>query len=126
MATELGERYSYMTFHVELYLVKDFPTCLRTLEAMARIVCGNNENLGTNREAFVSALGLSDHFGKMLRLHTGYAHKYRHASKAEEQREAPLPQEVEAFVYTTGLFLRLAIERLRAQHSSTEGNAAEP
>jgi len=85
------------------------------LENMARIVCGNEQNLGANAEQFVRNLGLSPHYIKMLREHTEYAHDFRHAPKGGKPRQLPSPEEVEALIYTTGLFLRLAIERLASK-----------
>ena len=85
------------------------------LEKMARIVTGNNRNLKANAEQFVSDLGLSPHYSKMLKDYTEYAHEFRHAVEEGKERKPPLYQEVEAFIYTTGLFIRLAIERLAAK-----------
>lgn len=85
------------------------------LENMARIVCGNDQNLKANAEQFVSGLGLSPHYSKILKEHTEYAHVFRHAPKQGKTRGLPSTQEVEAFIYTTGLFLRLAIEKLASK-----------
>lgn len=85
------------------------------LEKMARIVCDNNKNLGANADLLISALGLSIHYSEMLKRHTKYAHEFRHAVEEGKERELPAPQEVEAFIYTTGLFIRLAIQGLAAQ-----------
>jgi hypothetical protein len=46
----------------------------------------------------------------MLKDYTEFAHEFRHAVAEGKTRELPPPQEVEAFVYTTGLFIRLAVE----------------
>jgi len=85
------------------------------LEKMARIVCGNNKNLKANAEQFINILRLSPHYSDMLKKHTEYAHEFRHAVEGESKQKLPQPQEVEAFIYTTGLFVRLAIERLTAK-----------
>jgi len=81
------------------------------LEKMARIINGNNRTLGSNAEHFITNLGLSDHYETMLREYTKYAHEFRHAVEQGKERVPPLPNEVEAFVYTTGLFIRLAIQQ---------------
>ena len=81
-------------------------------EKMARIVLSNNANLGANAEQFVKGLGLSIYYRKMLKDYVNYANEFRHAGKEGEERATPQPKEVEAFVYTTGLFLRLAIQSL--------------
>jgi hypothetical protein len=83
------------------------------LEKMARIVCNNENNLGANTEQFVIKLQLSAYYESMLRKHTEYAHTFRHADKGEGITLMPQPNEVEAFVYTTGLFIRLAIHCLK-------------
>lgn len=81
-----------------------------TLEKMARTICGNNKNLKANTEQFVSKLTLSTYYTKMLKDYTEFAHEFRHAVEEGKERKLPAPQEVEAFVYTTGLFIRLAVE----------------
>lgn len=79
------------------------------LEALARIVNGNDKNLSANAAQFVDNLGLSEYYAKMLNEYCQYAHQYRHAVRQAKGRIPPKPQEVEAFIYTTGLFIRLAI-----------------
>jgi len=81
-----------------------------SLEAMAKIVCSNNKDLSANSELFVSKIHLTPHYKKMLKDYIAYANEFRHAPEKDKSRPQPLPQEVEAFVYTTGLFIRLAIE----------------
>ena len=82
------------------------------MEKMTRITNKNNKTLGANAEEFINNLGLSEHYKIMLGAYTKYAHEFRHAVKQGEERKPPLPNEVEAFVYTTGLFIRLAIQQL--------------
>ncbi len=81
------------------------------LEKMARITNGNNKTLGQNAEQFIGNLNLSEYYKTMLREYTKYAHEFRHAVEQGKERVPPLPNEVEAFVYTTGLFIRLAIQQ---------------
>jgi hypothetical protein len=78
------------------------------LEALARIVNGNDKNLSANAAQFVDNLGLSEYYTKMLNEYCQYAHQYRHAVRQAKGRIPPKPQEVEAFIYVTGLFIRLA------------------
>jgi hypothetical protein len=85
------------------------------LEALAKIVTGRDKDLSGNAELFVSELKLSDHYSAMLKAHISYANEYRHAPKQGRKRKAPLLNEVEAFVYTTGLFIRLAIQQPNPQ-----------
>lgn len=83
-----------------------------SIEKMARIVTGNNKNLKANAEQFVSKLGLSANYSKMLKNFTEYACEFRHAVEEGKERELPKPKEVEAFIYSTGLYIRLAIQSL--------------
>jgi len=86
------------------------------VEAIAKVVTGRpDKDLSANRELFVSRLGLSDYYKKMLKDYISYANEFRHAVEEGRERVPPLAQEVEAFIYTTGLFIRLAIERLAAK-----------
>lgn len=86
------------------------------LEAMAKVVTGRpRRDLSANRELFVKQLGLSDYYKKMLQDYISYANDFRHAVEEGKKRVLPPPQEVEAFIYTTGLFIRLAIELTNAQ-----------
>lgn len=85
------------------------------LESMAKIVTGRDDDLSGNRESFITKLKLSNYYKKMLKDYIGYACEYRHGVKPGKQRELPKPNEVEAFIYTTGLFIRLAIQQLDTQ-----------
>lgn len=84
----------------------------KALESMARIVCNNTKGWKANAELFVSKLGLSTHYSKMLKEHGEYLHEFRHGSQIGRERKLPSKPEVEASIYTTGLFLRLAIEKI--------------
>ena len=83
------------------------------LEALAKIVTQRpRKDLSANAELFVDNLKLSRHYSKMLRDYIGYANQYRHGIEQTKTRTNPKPNEVEAFIYTTGLFIRLAIKQL--------------
>lgn len=82
------------------------------LEALVQIVTGKDKDLSGNAELFISELELSKHYNGMLKAHISYANQYRHAPKQGTKRKPPLPNEVEAFLYTTGVFIRLAIQQL--------------
>ena len=83
-----------------------------SLEALAKVIIGNNKDLSANREAFIGALNLGDYHKRMLRDYIEYANKYRHALKPGEKRTLLLPNEVETFFYLTGIFIRLAVQQL--------------
>ena len=79
------------------------------LEALAKIVTGrDSKDLSANREDFVSKLGVSGAYSRILREYIAYANGYRHAAPNNTSRELANPKEVESFVYLTGLFIRLA------------------
>ena len=81
------------------------------LEALAKVVTGKpNKDLSANRQLLVAKLGLSDSYAKMLSDHIQYACKLRHGVEAGLARTRPPAREVEAFIYTTGLFIRLVLE----------------
>jgi hypothetical protein len=81
----------------------------KSLEASAKIVNENDKDLSANCEAFVSNLKLSDHYKRMLKEYIRYANNTaRHAEERGQAKPAPSRREVEAFIYQTGLFLRLA------------------
>jgi len=82
------------------------------LEAMAKIVTGRNKDLSANRELFVSKLRLARQYSKMLIDYIDYANDYRHSAEPNKTRANPNANEVEAFIYTTGLFIRLAVKQL--------------
>jgi hypothetical protein len=82
------------------------------MEAMAKIATGRDKDLSANKEKFISVLELSYYYKKMLSDYIEYANQYRHAIKPGEKREIPKRNEVEAFYYTTGLFIRLSIQQL--------------
>jgi len=83
-----------------------------SLEAMARIVVGNDRELSGNRDVFINALDLNENYKKMFVEYIDYGCQYRHAARKGTTKQLPKQNEVEAFVYMTGLFLRLAIQQL--------------
>lgn len=83
------------------------------VEAVAKAITGKDKELSGNAELFISKLGLSDYYGKMLKNYIGYANDYtRHAAKLGEDKKPLLRNEVEAFIYTSGLFIRLATQQM--------------
>jgi len=81
------------------------------LEAMVKIITGKpQKDLSKNRELFIKKLNLSNYYRKMLSDYIAYGCNFRHGLDVSKTRTPPLFQEVEAFIYITGLFLRLAIE----------------
>ncbi len=82
------------------------------LEALAQIITGRpGQTLSANREMFVSRVGASDHYKKLLKDYIDYAHEFRHAAREPGARPTPSKAEVESFMYLTGIFIRLAIQQ---------------
>ncbi len=83
------------------------------VEALAKVVTGRDKDLSGNAELFISKLELSDYYRKMLKDYIDFACDYRHAVKLGEKRKPLTRNEVEAFIYTSGLFIRLAVQQIR-------------
>ncbi|MBD3276311.1 MAG: hypothetical protein GF372_13425 [Candidatus Marinimicrobia bacterium] len=81
-----------------------------SLEAMAKIVTNRDKDLSANRQKFISEIKASDEYKRILREYIAYANNFRHAAN----RNSPKPNidrnEVESFIYLTGIFLRIAIK----------------
>jgi hypothetical protein len=82
------------------------------LEALAKIVCDNEKDLSANRESFVSNVRLADQYKRMLKEYLEYANKFgRHAGPQGMPKPLPSRKEVEAFMYLTGLFIRVTVSK---------------
>jgi len=81
------------------------------VEALAKRVTGRDRDLSENAELFISKLKLSEYYKKMLKDYIEYANDYRHAAKLGEGKKPLLRNEVEAFIYTSGLYIRLAVQQ---------------
>lgn len=82
------------------------------LEALVKIVCGNDKGINANRDNFIRKLGLHESFNKMLDQYIEYANLVaRHAGERGQAKPTRPRHEVEAFMYLTGLFIRLALSR---------------
>lgn len=85
--------------------------CYNCVEGMAREILNNNKTLRSNKEPLLKKIGLPGAWGKFLSYFIGYADEYkRHASKKRHQEN---PNEVEAFLYLTGLIIRLCIKSVK-------------
>ena len=80
------------------------------LEALVQIVLGREKDLSSNREKFASAIQLPEQYGLMLEQYVKFGCKYRHAAGMEKPRTYPLPNETEAFIYLTGVFVRFVLQ----------------
>lgn len=77
------------------------------LESMAKIATGKNGDLSKIQEQFVRELAISSDLKPVLKAYIAYAGNYRHGS-GDTPKLLPSDREAEAFVYLTGVFLRLA------------------
>ena len=80
------------------------------LEALAKIILDNDQDLSKNREKFVSEIKGKEFHKEILRQYVKYGCKYRHAADPESPRPQPTIAEAEFFLYFTGTVLRLAME----------------
>jgi hypothetical protein len=64
--------------------------------------------LSSNAELFLSKLGVSEEYKKLLRGYIDYANRFRHAPSKTKPRPGIQYKEAESFIYMTGMFLRLA------------------
>ena len=81
--------------------------CYTAVEGGVRQVLGNKKTLDNNKDELLKKLDLSDGWNAILANYITYAHDYRHAS---EERHEIKKQEAEAYLYMTGLIIRLVIE----------------
>ncbi len=81
--------------------------CYSAIEGIARKILDNNARLDQNEKALLEQIDLSEGWKKVLHEYVLYAHHYRHADPV---RHDITPQETEAYLYMTGLIIRLAIE----------------
>jgi hypothetical protein len=81
--------------------------CYSAIEGLARNILGNNKTLDNNRNELLAKIKLSEGWKAILANYITYAHNFRHAS---EQRHSITKQETEAYLYMTGLIIRLIIE----------------
>lgn len=92
-------------------LKKDYPGvvdhCYLSFEGLVRSLLKNNKTLDNNKQELLKKLELSQQWKSFLDKFTDYANEFkRHASK---NRDKIKPLEVEAFLYLTGLLIRLTI-----------------
>jgi hypothetical protein len=82
--------------------------CYLALEGVTRAILGNGKTLDNNKDALLAHIGLSDGWKSILGAYIKYAHDFRHAS---EDRYTASKEEAEAFLYMTGLIVRLLVTK---------------
>lgn len=88
----------------------------KALEAFSHIVCDNTNELTNNQEVFLKKIGLSksSYYINIFKNYLNYANRFRHAEGDPQYYPNLDYAEVEAFIYLTGLFIRLGIEKLKS------------
>lgn len=81
--------------------------CYSAIEGVARKILGNQKTLDNNKDELLAKINLSDGWKSLLANYITYAHDYRHASIGRHEIKK---QEAEAYLYMTGLIIRLSIE----------------
>jgi hypothetical protein len=97
---------------IQIYLVGEplpdvIKNCYLSVEGIAREVLGNQKTLDNNKDELLTKMNLSDGWKSILATYIKYAHDYRHASP---ERHNITKQEAEAYLYMTGLIIRLVVE----------------
>ena len=100
-------RTALQCYMVEGSLTDVITNCYSAIEGMARNVLGNQKTLDNNKDELLAKIELSDGWKSILANYVRYAHDYRHASP---ERHDITKQEAEAYLYMTGLIIRLIIE----------------
>jgi hypothetical protein len=77
-----------------------------SLEALVKIITKRNKDLSANADIFLKTLSLSQNYKPLVKEYLKYANHFRHGMTTK--KEIPKVQEVESFLYLTGLFIRLA------------------
>jgi hypothetical protein len=80
------------------------------LEALAKLVTGRDTELAANREKFASVIKLPEAYSKILKEYIDFGCEYRHSPEKDKPRTYPSERDTEAFIYMTGVFLRLAVQ----------------
>jgi hypothetical protein len=80
------------------------------LEALAKIITNRNKDLSANKDLFISKVKASNEYKAILKAYINYANNYRHAESLNKERAELKPNEVESFIYLTGLFIRFCIK----------------
>ena len=83
--------------------------CYNCIEGVVRKILKNTKVLDNNKEELVTKLGFSQDWKSLVVNFIKYANEYkRHAS---EVRHKANPDEVESFIYLTGLITRMCIKK---------------
>jgi hypothetical protein len=79
------------------------------LEAVGKIITGRDKDLSANAELMISKFSVSEEYKLVLKAYITYANEFRHGIEKGQKKPNPTSKEVEAFIYLTGTFVRLAM-----------------
>lgn len=97
-------------------VIGDCNTCL---EGVARKVLNNKKQIEKNKDDLLKLLSLSDPWGRIFAGYIDYANEFgKHAS---DERHKVNPNEAEAFLYMTGLAIRLIANVVREKKAKGNG-----
>jgi hypothetical protein len=83
-----------------------------SLEALAKIVTGRDtKDLSANAQLFLKEIKTSEPYKNILKEYIAYANSFRHAAPKSAPKPTLSVKEVESFIYLTGIFIRLVIQR---------------
>jgi hypothetical protein len=93
-------------------LSKIITDAYESLEALSKIITNRpNKDLSGNKELMLSKVAASDEMKQILNSYIPFANRFRHAESTGTPKPKLTKAEAEYFVYLTGAFIRLAIER---------------
>jgi hypothetical protein len=80
------------------------------LEALAKIITGREtKDLSANAQLFIKEVSASEAYKNILKEYIAYANNFRHAATGSRMKPDLTSDEVESFIYLTGIFIRLAM-----------------
>ena len=92
-----------------------------SVEALSKLVTGRpRKDLSANAELFIKQVNASPNYKVLLKDYISYANDFRHALEENRVRPRLEIQEVESFIYLTGLFIRLAMNYESLSGTSTD------
>ena len=74
------------------------------------MLTNKNKELSANRELLLKEIKASSEYKIILKDYVDYACKFRHALEEGTTKPKIDKNEVESFIYLTGIFIRLAIQ----------------
>lgn len=98
------------------YLQREYPDvitkCYSAVESIVKTICDSNKTLDHLVPDLLKRLELPEHWKAILVNYCKYAHEYasRHGKKESGKEVEVSPKDVEAYLYFTGLIIRLVIQ----------------